>query len=97
MEKKEESLHPIIDREQRWNSSKNLFQWSDEESNDKDLFVSHRTDLSSTTKHRLLYSPGDIFGQMDLLNGRQHTETCQCITNTLVRKNLFIFFFERRD
>jgi hypothetical protein len=33
----------------------------------------------------LVLSPGDILGHLDLLNGRKHMETCQCLTNTLVR------------
>lgn len=35
---------------------------------------------------RLLHSPGDIFGHIDLLNGNKHQETCRCLTNTLVRR-----------
>ena len=39
----------------------------------------------STEVYRLLHAPGDILGHVDLLNGQKYTETCRCITNTLVR------------
>lgn len=46
-----------------------------------DLFPTKRT----KKVYRLLYAPGDMVGHVDLLNGQRYTETCKCITNTLVR------------
>jgi len=40
----------------------------------------------STVFYRLLHAPGDILGHIDLLNGQKYTETCKCITNTLVKQ-----------
>ncbi|CAM4824044.1 unnamed protein product [Rotaria magnacalcarata] len=52
----------------------------------------------STKVHRLLHAPGDIIGHIDLLNGQKYTETCKCITNTLVwylKANDLIVLIER--
>ncbi|CAF3526453.1 unnamed protein product [Rotaria sp. Silwood1] len=52
----------------------------------------------STTVYRLLYAPGDVIGHIDLLNGQKYTETCKCITNTLVwylKSNDLIVLIER--
>ncbi|CAF1291613.1 unnamed protein product [Adineta steineri] len=48
--------------------------------------------------YRLLHAPGDILGHIDLLNGQKYTETCKCITNTLVwylKSNDLIDLIER--
>jgi len=42
-------------------------------------------DVNSMKSSRLLRSPGDLIGEIDLLNQRKYTETCKCLTNTLVR------------
>ncbi|CAF1127759.1 unnamed protein product [Rotaria sordida] len=52
----------------------------------------------STIVYRLLHAPGDVIGHIDLLNGQKHTETCKCITNTLVwylKSNDLIVLIER--
>ncbi|CAF1576337.1 unnamed protein product, partial [Adineta ricciae] len=75
--------------------NEDLFQWSDDESNTKDrsIFAHLNIDDSilnlfpekdSTLVHRMLHAPGDILGQIDLLNGQKYTETCKCVTNTLI-------------
>jgi hypothetical protein len=83
------------------NQKLDLFQSSDDESEQNCLVTNsnilphfNRNDDSifnlfpakeSNTFCRLLHAPGDIIGHMDLLNGQTHTETCKCVTNTLVR------------
>ena len=77
-------------------SNEDLFQWSDDESNIKDRSVLAHLNVNdsildlfpekdSTSVHRMLHAPGDILGQIDLLNGQKYTETCKCVTNTLVK------------
>ncbi|CAF3376108.1 unnamed protein product [Rotaria socialis] len=99
-----------------------LFQSSDDHSEQKQIFFNTKNNLlnfnesilsqlnmndsifdffstkQSTKVHRLLHAPGDIIGHIDLLNGQKYTETCKCITNTLVwylKANDLIVLIER--
>ncbi|CAF4318684.1 unnamed protein product [Rotaria sp. Silwood2] len=110
----------IIDKNTLLNED--LFQWSDDDFEQKHLFVDNTKHLlnvngsilsqlnindsildffptkESTIAYRLLHAPGDIIGHIDLLNGQKHTETCKCITNTLVwylKSNDLIVLIER--
>ncbi|UJR30400.1 hypothetical protein I4U23_017935 [Adineta vaga] len=66
-----------------------LFEWSEDEFDEKDRFSHKKTNSlgfneNSSILYRMLHAPGDILGHIDLLNGQKSTETCKCITNTLV-------------
>ncbi|CAF1543248.1 unnamed protein product [Adineta ricciae] len=76
-------------------SNEDFFQWSDDESNTKDRSILAHLNIDdstlnlfpekdSTLVRRMLHAPGDILGQIDLLNGQKYTETCKCVTNTLI-------------
>ena len=76
--------------EERLRRDETDVDWSDDESlTDLELRTS-LIDLlprdESQIVYRLLHSPGDIFGHIDLLNGHKHKETCRCLTNALVRR-----------
>ena len=66
-------------------SEQNLFPDSDDES-EENQFNSDENLQNSSEINRSLHAPGDVIGHIDLLNGQNYTATCQCMTNTLVRK-----------